>query len=275
MLQSDPRSYLFVPGNRPDRFLKAYQTGADRVILDLEDAVPPSEKAAARNSVASWVSPDHPVLLRINGAATEWFREDLRLCAMPGVSGLLLPKTQDPDQIRAVRAGIPDPLRLFPMIETAQGFWNAVSIAKAPGVDRLLFGTIDFRADAGIPDEELLFFRSQLVLVSRIAGIQPPVDGVSIRIDDIRQLRADAQRARTLGFGGKLCIHPSQVPIVNESFLPSEEEVAWARRIVEAAGFSEGRALAVEGEMVDKPVLARARAILALVERAPTEPEAN
>lgn len=271
MISSPPRSYLFVPGNRGDRFAKAYDSGAHAVILDLEDSVSPSEKSEARSTIAAWLSAERPVFLRVNSVDTEWFRDDMRLCELPGVAGVVLSKTQSSEEIRALCAIASDSLTILPLIETAQGFWNALSIAGARNVQRLFFGTIDFRADIGIPDEELLFFRSQLVLVSRIAGIAPPVDGVSTRIDDGAQLRTDALRARTLGFGGKLCIHPRQIRIVNDCFLPSPEEFEWARRIMDAAATSGGAAIAVEGEMVDRPVLARARAILSQTPRPPSE----
>jgi citrate lyase subunit beta/citryl-CoA lyase len=154
---------------------------------------------------------------------------------------------------------------VLPLIETAQGMWNAHAIACAALVQRLMFGSIDFQVDTGITgeDEELLYFRSQLVLVSRVAGIAPPVDGVTTALDDPERLRAETLRARRLGFGAKLCIHPKQVETVNACFAPSQEEVDWATRVMQAAGNAQGAAVAVDGKMVDKPVLLRAQAILA------------
>jgi citrate lyase subunit beta / citryl-CoA lyase len=247
------RSYLFVPGNRPDRFAKAYASGADAVIIDLEDAVPPAEREAARARVASWLSPDHPVLIRITGV------NDFPLCERPGVAGVVLPKAERIEDL----AAIPH-THLFPIIETARGFWNASDLAHAPHVGRLMFGHIDFQLDLGIQGdgEELLYFRSQLVLVSRIAGLPSPVDGITTAFNSPGPVRADTQRARRLGFGGKLCIHPSQVPIVNECFGPTPEEIAWAKRVVEATVNTNGEAISLDGEMIDRPVLARAQAIL-------------
>jgi citrate lyase subunit beta / citryl-CoA lyase len=263
------RSYLFVPGNRPERFAKACAAGADAVIVDLEDAVPPAEKAAARAAVAAWLAPERPVLIRINSAASEWFNDDLALCGEPGVAGVVFPKAERGEHLAQIcaRAGADTPV--LPLIETAQGFCNALALAEANGVQRLLFGSIDFQVDLGIDGdaEELLYFRSQLVLLSRLAGIQAPVDGVTTDIDDSERLRAESLRARRMGFGGKLCIHPKQIAHVNACFDPSTDEIAWARRVVRAAQAAGGAAVAVDGKMIDRPVLLKAQAILREAQR--------
>ncbi len=255
------RSYLFVPGNRPERFDKACQAGAGVVIVDLEDAVPPADKAQARAAVVNWLSPDRPVLLRINSADTEWFGDDVAACAKPGVAGVMLAKAERVKDIEAIAERVSV---IVPLIETAQGFANALVLAQARSVQRLAFGSIDFQVDLGISGEgeELLFFRSQLVLVSRLAGIQAPIDGVSTAIDDAEQVRADMLRARRLGFGAKLCIHPKQVAPVNASFLPTQEEVAWARRVLDAMAAAKGAAVSVDGKMVDRPVMLKAEQII-------------
>jgi len=131
-------------------------------------------------------------------------------------------------------------------------------------VQRLLFGSIDFSIDLNLSGEEddLLYYRSRIVLVSRVAGLQPPVDGVTTTYEPPDRVRADAQRARRLGFGGKLCIHPKQIAPVHEAFAPTAEEVAWARRIIAAAQSSAGAATAIDGAMVDRPVITQAEAIL-------------
>lgn len=256
------RSYLFVPGNRPERFAKAWAAGADAVIVDLEDAVPPSGKLAARDALAAWLSPAHPVLVRINSADSEWFRDDLALCGLPGVAGVMLPKAEQEHHLAIIAAaGAP---AILPLIESAQGLWNAIELARSPCVQRLVFGAIDFSFDLGIKEghEQLLYFRSQLVLVSRVAGIQPPVDGVTVSLDDPDRVREDTDRARALGFGGKLCIHPKQVPIVNAGFAPSLAELAWAARVLEAASNAQGAAVALDGKMVDRPVILIAQQML-------------
>ena len=263
-MQRSARSYLFVPGTRPDRFPKAAASGADAVIIDLEDAVPPPEKSKARAAVEAWVNPAQPVVLRINGVETDWFRDDVTCCRMPGIRAVMLPKTESVEHLRRVEELLGSAIPILPLIETARGFWNALEIARDRAVQRLIFGSIDFQVDVGIPgeQEELLYFRSQLVLLSRLAGIQAPVDGINTQIDDTQQLRADALRARRLGFSGKLCIHPKQIPVVNECFTPTADEVAWALRVVEAATAAKGAAVAVDGRMVDRPVVLKAQRIL-------------
>lgn len=255
---SAPRSYLFVPGNRPDRFAKACASGADAVIIDLEDAVPSAERIAARETVARWLSPMHPVYVRINGAGTEWFRDDLAICRTPGIAGIVLPKAERVEDVETIGAPV------LPIIETARGFWNVAPVAHSPNVQRLLFGSIDFQVDLAIngEGEELLYFRSQLVLVSRVAGLPAPVDGITTNFDSPEPVRADTQRARRLGFGGKLCIHPKQIAPVHECFGSTAEEAAWAQRVVEASSKAGGGAVSLDGEMIDRPVLARALEIL-------------
>jgi citrate lyase subunit beta / citryl-CoA lyase len=260
------RSYLYVPGNRPDRFDKACAAGADAVILDLEDAVPAAEKAAARGAVASWLSSARAVLVRTNAADTEWFEADLATCDVPGVVGIVLPKAE---KIGASVISLCQrrSLALLPLIETAAGMAQAEAVAATPCVQRLLFGTIDFQFELGIEGDgdELLAFRSQLVLASRLAGIQPPVDGPCTSWDDADLVMVDARRAHKLGFGGKLCIHPKQIASVNAAFSPSDAEVAWARKVLDAARRSGGAAVAVDGRMVDRPVILKAERIVAAV----------
>ena len=256
------RSYLFVPGNRPERFARACSSGAHAVIVDLEDAVQPAEKDAARAALAAWVSPANPVIVRVNAADTPWHAADLELCKVPGVAGIVLPKAEfiSNHLIDICESG---DRHILPLIETAAGFDAVRQIAASPRVQRLLFGSIDFQVDLGIDGEgdELLFFRSQLVLVSRLAGLQAPVDGVCTEIDEPETLEADTLRGTRLGFGGKLCIHPRQVPLVNARFAPSMEEITWAKRVLEAADKANGAAVAVDGRMVDRPVILKAERI--------------
>ncbi len=259
-------SLLFVPASRPERIAKALAAGADAVIVDLEDAVAPADKDAARAALAAALDPARPVMVRINGADSTWFAEDLELLGHPGVAAVVLPKAEDADDVAVVAqavAGRP----VLPLVESALGFEQRLALAHAPGVQRLVFGHIDFQADMGMrcDEEELLPFRAALVLASRLADIAAPIDGVTTAIDDEALLRADARRARRLGFGGKLCIHPRQVAVVNACFTPSADEVAWARRVIEADANAGGAAVAVDGKMVDRPVVLRAQAILSEV----------
>jgi citrate lyase subunit beta / citryl-CoA lyase len=258
------RSYLFVPGNRPDRFEKAWNAGADAVILDLEDAVSVEDKLAARESTAIWLSPERPVYVRVNGAETEWFDEDLRAIARPGLAGVMLPKAEEPGQVSQVASRLGDGTPVIPTLESALGVWNARTLAEAPSVERLTFGPVDFRLDTGIlgESEELLYAKARMVLASRVAGILPPLDGVTMALDDPERLAADVERARRLGFGGKVCIHPRQVGAVNEGFRPTQGEVAWAENVVRAAETAGSGAIRLGGEFIDPPVVERARAIL-------------
>lgn len=259
------RSYLFVPADRPERYAKALASGADAVIVDLEDAVAPAAKDSARATLAAWLDGGgSQVVVRINDAASAAFAGDLAIVARPGVAAVVLPKAERLDDLARVRAAAPA-AALLPLVETATGIANARALARAEGVERLLFGSIDLQLDLGIDGDgdELLAFRSELVLASRLAGIAAPVDGVCTALDDAAVLDADTRRARRLGFAGKLCIHPRQVAVVHAAFAPSAEDIAWATRVVAAAEASGAGAVAVDGKMVDRPVLLRAQGILA------------
>jgi len=258
------RSFLFVPGNRAERFDKAVRAGAHAVILDLEDAVAPGEKESAREQVRQWLEGGGRAWLRLNGSDTDWHVDDLSLLALAGVAGVVLPKAERIDDLRALAARLSAGVPVMPLVESALGLWNARDIAAAPGVSRLAFGSVDFQLDTGIlgEHEELLHARSQLVLASRVAGRLAPVDGVTTALDDEAVLAADVAAARRLGFGGKLCIHPKQVATVNAGFRPPAAEVEWARRVVAAAQAAGDNAVRVDGKMVDKPVIERARAML-------------
>lgn len=258
-----PRSYLFVPADRPERYAKALAAGADAVIVDLEDAVGPDAKDLARARLEEWLAGDAAagVVVRVNGVETPWFEADLRACRSPHVAAVMLPKAErGADCARAAEGGRP----VLALVESAAGIDAVREIARAPGVERLVFGTIDFQADLGITGEgeELLAFRSQIVLASRLADLAAPVDGVSTAIDDALQLEADARRARRLGFGAKLCIHPRQAGVVNRSFTPGADEIAWAHRVLDAFAAAGGAAVAVDGKMIDRPVVLRAQALL-------------
>lgn len=262
------RSFLFVPGNRPERFDKACAAGADVTIVDLEDAVAPPDKAAARAAIRAWLDASKSVYLRINGADTDWFQDDLALLALPGVRGAVLPKAEHSAAVREILAAAPG-LPVVALIESALGLRNLEPIAAA-GIARFAFGSIDFQLDLGITGErdELLFARSPLVLVSRLAGLPPPIDGVTVALDDPAQLADDIAYARRFGFGGKLCIHPRQVEAVNAGFLPPSADVEWAKRVLAAADQASGNAVRLDGKMIDKPVIDRARAILKSSQRA-------
>ncbi|HIH2749842.1 CoA ester lyase [Burkholderia aenigmatica] len=259
------QSYLFVPGNRPERFASALASGADAVIIDLEDAVEPAAKVSARETVRAWVSRHQPVLVRINGRGTPWFEQDAKLVALEGIAGVVIPKTESLDDIVEVVSNAKRKIPVFPLIETARGMWSAMDIAKAPYVKRLMFGTLDFIAEMGTDDdcEALNPYRTQLALVSRVAGIEQPVDGVTPDIHDTERLVADTRNGKRHGFGAKLCIHPKQIAAVHECYSPSARDVEWAIRVVDAVSRADGAATTVDGKMVDRPVLLRAQKVLA------------
>lgn len=255
------RTWLFVPGERPDRFEKALSSGADQVILDLEDAVPIAQKSAARDVVAKWIDHGGTAWVRVNAIDSEWFEADVSaLVGLPGLRGVVVPKSEDPGIIAALARRV----RVVPLIETALGLHRSFAIASCPRVARLAFGSVDFAADIGADhtDEALLYARSKIVGACAAAGICGPLDGVTQDVRDNHAASIDAARARSLGFAGKLCIHPAQLVPVAAAFRPSEEEVAWAKRVVAAAAGSSEGALAVDGKLVDLAVVKRAQRIL-------------
>ncbi|WP_026197060.1 HpcH/HpaI aldolase/citrate lyase family protein [Sciscionella marina] len=260
---SAPRSWLFVPGDRAERFAKAAASGTDAVVCDLEDAVSAEHKASARTAVAEWVR-EHEACVRVNGTGTEWHTEDIAaLAGAPGLRGVMLPKSEQVDQLHQVhRASGGTPV--IALVESALGVHEATSIARVPGVARLAFGSLDFGLDAGIEVgwEELLYARSRIVLASRVAGIPAPVDGVTTALDDAELLAREANAAHRLGFGGKLAIHPSQVPGINAAFRPAAEQLEWARSVLAAVAESGTSAVRVNGQMIDKPRVELARRLL-------------
>jgi citrate lyase subunit beta/citryl-CoA lyase len=187
---------------------------------------------------------------------------------LPGVQGVVLPKAEHPEQVALVAARLAGETQVLPLLESALGVWNARVLAQAPQVERLAFGSVDFQLDTGVTgeQEELLYARSRLVLASRVACILPPVDGVTMVLEDLTRLREDVARARRLGFGGKLCIHPRQVELINRGFASTDAERAWARRVLSAAEATGAGALQLDGELIDRPVIERARSILAQIE---------
>lgn len=255
-------SYLFVPGDRPERFAKAAASGAHRIVLDLEDAVGPDAKAGARDHVHAWFATGGAGVVRINGADTPWFGEDLAALAALPQAEIMVPKAE-PDSLARVSAALPG-RPLIALIETVAGLVDIHAVARSASVRRLAFGHLDFGVDARMPGPAGVFdpARFQIALASRHAGLAPPIDGVTVALDDEAELAADVARARDLGFSAKLCIHPRQVGAVNAGFAPSAAEAEWARRVLAAVAESRGGVVQMEGKMVDKPLLEKARAIL-------------
>lgn len=256
-------SYLFVPATRPDRVEKARRTAAHEIIVDLEDAVAAGDKATARGALTQ-IPEGRPFLVRVNPRSTSHHEADLRAVAAAGsVAAVVLPKAESAEDVDAVAAALPPGMPLVALIESARGIVAAEAIAAA-GPVRLMFGIADYLADLGAPAsrEILAYPRSRLVVASRAAGLPAPVDGPTLVLGDEALVRADAEAAKALGMGGKLCIHPGQIEAVNEVFRSSEDERRWARAVLEAAEAGGGGAFSFEGAMVDEPVLARARQVL-------------
>ena len=268
--RSDPRTYLFVPGNRPDRFGKALASGADAVVLDLEDAVAADAKDAARNSVRAWAAEALPgerarAVVRINDLGSPHAAADLAAAAEVGLTAVMLPKTESADDVASVRRAAPDAVVLA-LVESARGIAAAEEIAEAPGIVRLVFGTLDYALDLDLELEDasdgLSYAAGRLAVASRCAGIATPVGGVTPQLGDGPRLLADLAWSRRHGFGAKLCIHPAQVTAIHAALAPSTEAVERARRVLEADAGSPGAAQ-LDGRMIDRPVVLAARRTLA------------
>lgn len=260
------RTFLFVPGNRPERFDKAAATGADIVVVDLEDAVEDGEKAQARAHIAAWLASGNTAVIRINAPTTPWHDADVEL-AREFSSPVMVAKAQGIDEVAAVGAATSAPI--IGLIETARGIMQASALADLDAVVRLGFGAIDFAVEIGVdPNDRLALHwaRSMLVTASAAAAIAAPIDGVTTALRDPDVLIDDVRYAARMGLAAKLCIHPAQVNTVHQCLAPSDNEIAWARSILDAAS-ADSSAVAVDGHMVDAPVVARAERILASIEQ--------
>lgn len=261
-----PRTYLFVPGNRPDRFAKALASGADAVVLDLEDAVAPAAKAAARDAIAAWCARAGDAerartVVRVNDLQSGASADDLRLLATLRLGGVMLPKAESAAEVQAVRAAVPAAV-VLPIVESAPGIAQAHELAHADGVARLVFGTLDYALDLDLDLAEQLDGLSHaagvLAIASRVANLPTPVAGVTPQLDDEPRLLADLAWGRRHGFGAKLCIHPRQVEPVHAALAPSAQAVEWARRVLAADAASPGAAQ-LDGRMIDRPVVLEAQ----------------
>lgn len=271
MSLTQPITYLFVPGNRPERFAKALASGADRVILDLEDAVAPDDKAAARQAIAAWLNTltaadKERMLVRINDAGSAWHLDDINWLQPTNLKAVMLSKTESSEQIARVTSSLPSDGAVVPLIETARGVLAAAAIAQAAQVSRLAFGSLDYMLDLDLPGHGFALdaAATMVAIASRAAHLPPPIAGVTPELDASR-VQSDLAQARALGYGAKMCIHPTQVAVVRDAFKPDATSLAWAERVVIQWRQSHGAgAIQVDGKMVDKPVLLRAERILAL-----------
>ena len=279
------RSFMFTPANHPRRVEKVFQIGADAVILDLEDAVAVAEKVAAREDVVAAFSASQRKCLhyvRINSVDTEYWLGDIQATVGPWLDGVVVPKVESAAALLEVEAAIAEAesaaglavgcLDILPIIETARGVETAAEIATAGSrIRRLACGggdyTLDLDYEWSADEDVLAYARARLSHASRLGGLQPPIDTVVLQIKDDARFTASAQRGRKFGFGGKLCIHPSQIPLTNSIFSPSTQEIAHASAVVaafEAAEASGSASIQLDGYFIDYPIVYKSQRILAL-----------
>ncbi len=269
------RSFLFVPATRPERYAKAHASGADAIIIDLEDAVAAREKNSARDQLASAFeqlgAPERArSVVRMNASGTPWFEDDLKLLADlvgQGLRAVMLPKAESALVLQQLARALGAGCALLPLVESLAGWDGVDALAAAPQVLRLAFGHLDFQADvgmaAGADEVELAPVRLAVVLAARRAGLAASIDGVTAAIRDAERLQEDAARSRRFGFGAKMCIHPEQIALVNAAFSPSAAELDWARRVLAAVEAAGGGVVSLDGRMVDGPVVRSAQRTLA------------
>jgi citrate lyase subunit beta/citryl-CoA lyase/(S)-citramalyl-CoA lyase len=257
------RSLLFVPGSRPDRFEKALAAGADAVCIDLEDAVAPDVKAAARATVVDFLKSGANVGVRINAVESVWGCADIAALAGADLRFVMLPKVANAETVQAAYQALGRP-ELIPVIESGEGLMNAWAIAAAPGVGAVLFGGADYSADIGaeLAWEPMLYARGALAAACGRAR-KPLLDVPYLDVDDDEGLIDSTHRVRAMGFTGRACIHPKQIAGVHAAFAPSEAEVARARRVLEAFDAAKGGAALLDGKLVELPVVLHARRIVA------------
>jgi citrate lyase subunit beta/citryl-CoA lyase len=279
------RSFLFAPGNHARKVAKVFTCGADNVILDLEDAVAKSEKVATRALIVEALKRPHRggAYVRINAFTTEFCYGDAVVVVGPGLDGIILPMVESREQIIAFdwlvgalerERGLPSGgIDIIPIIETGKGIANARSIAAAgTRVKRMAFGagdyTLDMNMEWTLAETELEHARAEMAVASRAAGLEAPIDTVWVHINDLEGIARSAQRARQLGFQGKMCIYPPQVEVVNRAFTPTEKEIAFARRVVAAFERAEregSSSIQLDGFFIDYPIVYKARRTLDMV----------
>ena len=279
MIDHAYRTYLFTPGNHPRRVEKALGLDTDVVILDLEDAVAVAEKISTRVTVREILAKprDVAVFVRVNAYDTTFCYSDICAVVCPELDGIMLPKLESVEDLKSVEWLITNleckqgmdvgSIDLLPIIETAKGAANIRDMVQAGSrVKRFAFGAGDYTRDLGmdwsIGESELLPIRSELVLASRLGGLEPPIDTVFIHIKDHEAFAASCETPRALGFQGKLCIHPDQVDPANAAFTPTKDSVAWSEKIVAAFEKAEKAGVAsiqVDGYFVDYPIVEKAQ----------------
>lgn len=262
-------TYLFVPGTHPDRFEKALNSGADNVIIDLEDAVSAEDKGQALENTLAAIEQklSRPVFVRVNAIDSPWFGDNVQSLAelaLPETSslkGIVLPMVEDAASLESLRVLFPERIQVIGLIETAQGVHDAAKIATAKGLTRLALGAVDLSQDLGADNDSTIidFAYAHVVIASRLSRIMAPLASPPLGFRDPDAIERNARRLRGMGLGGHLCIHPAQVAPIHAGFEPSAQEIEWATRVIDSVG----GAVQVGGEMVDKPVREKAARILA------------
>lgn len=246
---------LYVPGSRPDRFGKAAATGAE-VILDLEDSVAPAERPTAREAIDAFLgSYDGLVQVRVNAPGSADLAADL--ASLPADVDVRLPKVEDVSDLASLAGR-----RVHALLESARGIEAAAEIARAPEVVSLSLGEADLAAELGLADEEAFdWVRSRVVVAAAAAGLPAPMMSAYPRFRDLDGLAASCRRGRRMGMWGRTAVHPVQVPVIREEFAPTDQELAWARAVLDALD-SAGVAALPDGSMVDAAMARRARRLL-------------
>jgi len=273
------RSLLFTPGTQKEKLLKSLNSHADALIWDLEDAVHPDEKIAAQATITEVFEElegkpiAKPIFLRVNAFETPWYEEDVKLARCEGVAGILLPKTESKQQVGKSWELMGNRGAIITLIETACGILHLEEIAKAPAITGIALGAIDLAVDLDLTltdsGWELAFARSKIVTVAKAFGIRGIYDSVFADIENESSLRKRASVARQFGFNGQMAIHPKQLSVIHEVYSPSEADIVWAKRVLDAVDQeAKGQGVfTLDGKMVDRPVIERAKQIYAAAQR--------
>ncbi len=263
------KTVLFTPGNRPERIQKALEAGvADVVVADLEDAIAPGDKIeariAVRNALLAVPTSKARRAVRINPWPGSLAQDDLEVVLAAKPDLVVVPKAESVDHIDSLRAALPPGIGLLLILESAKGILNAQALAACDGVEAIAFGAEDLAADAGMrrseSNQEVQVPRSMVALAAAASG-RMAIDMITADFRDEARTRREAQEARSLGYVGKMCLHPAQVAVVADAFEPTPDEVAWARKVIEA---DDGGVVVVDGKMIDAPLVAQARRILGI-----------
>lgn len=272
------RSLMFTPGTNKERLLKSVSSEADALLWDLEDAVHPDEKAAARAVIQEALDeledkPAKPIFLRVNQYGTEWYAEDVKLARHENVNGIMLPKAESARQVQETWEGMGASGELIVLVETAVGIVRLEDIFSNPNVSGVAFGAIDYAVDADLTlteaGLEAIYARSRIVTYAKAAGVEGIYDTVFADIHNTESLQKRAVSARALGFNGQMAVHPKQLETIHEVYSPSREDIDWAVKVLHHAEHEAKGAgvFMLDGKMVDRPIIEKAKQIYSAAER--------